>query len=286
MKRKNLVFIILLAVILGSCANEPLSGGLYGDYNPEFIKINLGDIPPEFKNPVNISHIEETRYLELINGDYRINGEPDKKYIVSAWPAVPVSTTEVMLHETAIRAVEELRNEAREEQAGTFYISSGYRDYEMQRQVYNNVPDKAFVQPPGHSEHHTGLAADILAIGLTLAEMAESSEGQWLNDNSWKYGLIVRYAENKRHITGIAYEPWHFRYVGQPHAWFMKQNNLCFEEYIEFLKEISVYQAEFNGVTYTVSYQEPQNNMIYVPKKINFDISSDNTGGYIITSRE
>jgi D-alanyl-D-alanine carboxypeptidase len=228
--------------------------------------------------------MEDTFYLHLINRDYGITGEPDSRLIVPAWPGVPVSANTITLHQTALKAVEELFNLAREAQAGTFYVTSGFRDYETQRQTYNGISDKSLVLPPNHSEHQLGLAVDILAMGVTQAEFGASREGSWLAANAWRYGLLLRYTDEKRHITGIACEPWHFRYVGQPHAWFMRENNLCFEEYIAFLQDSGAYEAELSGKAYYVSYQMPQNNMLYVPENLRYNVSSDNTGGYIVTA--
>ena len=75
---------------------------------------------------------------------------------------------------------------------------------------------------PGTSEHHLGLAVDIEG-GSAL---------QWLKEHCWEYGFIVRYLEGKTHITGIMYEPWHFRYVGVEVSMDMKDTGLCLEEYL------------------------------------------------------
>ncbi|MCL2002873.1 MAG: M15 family metallopeptidase [Oscillospiraceae bacterium] len=241
---------------------------------------------PGFTVPTHIADITDTRYLELVNLEYPVKDEPDGSLIGAAWPDVPVRAKEVTLHKTALAAVRELFSAARESHDGTFYISSGYRGYDQQKRTYDNAPDKSFAQPPGHSEHQTGLAADIFIIGIGQHDMAGASEAQWLAENAWKHGLILRYAEGKQNITGIAYEPWHFRYIGQPHAWYCYQNNLCLEEYIQFLKENGGYQTTLDGKTYSVLYQVPQDGIIYLPEHQNFWVSGDNTGGFIVTAWE
>lgn len=75
---------------------------------------------------------------------------------------------------------------------------------------------------PGTSEHHLGLAVDLLGKEALV----------WLNEHCWDYGFIVRYAADKQHITGIADEPWHFRYVGREVALEIKDSGLCLEEYL------------------------------------------------------
>jgi len=240
-----------------------------------------------FTVAVNISEIQDTRYLELVNKNHSVKNESENKPLVSAWSNAAVSTNDITIHDTALKAIVEMFTAARETQSfNALYIGSGYRSYDEQKQLYNNAKDKAFVQPPNHSEHHTGLAVDICVLDISPHDMAVSREGKWLAGNSWKYGMLLRYTDDKRKITGIAGEPWHFRYVGQPHAWFCHQNNLCYEEYIQFLKVNKGYQTILNGKTYSVLRQEPQNGIIYVPAHQNYNVSSDNTGGFIVTSWE
>ena len=204
--------------------------------------------------------------------------------MVSAWPTVPVGTQTITVHQTVLQAVTELFRSAREAGIDNLFISSGFRDYAEQQELYVNAADRSFVLPPGHSEHHTGLAVDILATGIRGADMSSSREGQWLVENAWQFGLILRYPNGKQHITGVAYEPWHFRYVGKPHAWYMHEHNLVLEEYIRFLQENGSYTTTLDGITYYVLYETPQNGMISIPENMNFRISGDNTGGYIITA--
>jgi D-alanyl-D-alanine carboxypeptidase len=235
---------------------------------------------------ISIDEITDTGYLKLINGEYEVKVGPDEGAIVSVWPTVAVSTTDITMHETALAAVNKLFSALSDQGVDTLYVSSGYRDHASQKKIYDDIDDKSYAQPPNHSEHQTGLAADILAIGLSQQEMAESRTGRLLMENSWKYGLILRYPEGKQEITKIAAEPWHFRYVGQPHAWFCKQNDLCLEEYIQYMKDKGGYSTEVGGKKYTVLYEIPVNDMINAPKSLNYRVSSDNTGGYIVTAWE
>lgn len=80
---------------------------------------------------------------------------------------------------------------------------------------------------PGTSEHHLGLAVDVLNV-----DNAEKKALDWLGEHCWEYGFILRYAEEKASITGIVYEPWHFRYVGTRVSMEMKDSGLCLEEYL------------------------------------------------------
>ncbi len=98
------------------------------------------------------------------------------------------------------------------------YISSGFRSYETQEQIYNEnariygqATADTFSARPGHSEHQTGLAIDVNEISDAFIGTPEAI---WLKEHCAEYGFIVRYPEGKQEITGYKYEPWHIRYVG------------------------------------------------------------------------
>lgn len=86
---------------------------------------------------------------------------------------------------------------------------------------------------PGCSEHEVGLALDITSDNYIplLQGFADTEEGKWLEEHGHEYGFILRYPSGKEYITGIEYEPWHFRYVGREAAAVMKEENLCLEEF-------------------------------------------------------
>ncbi len=87
---------------------------------------------------------------------------------------------------------------------------------------------------PGTSEHQLGVALDIVDVSYQQldTEQENTPVQQWLLKNSWKYGFVLRYPTDKSNITGIIYEPWHYRYVGKEAAAEMYENKLCLEEYL------------------------------------------------------
>jgi len=230
--------------------------------------------------------LADTQFLHLINRDYPIGGAPSSEQIVSAWPTVPTAAEDMTINVTTLEAVRLLFAMAGNEGAGSLFLSSGYRTWADQSQIFEETADKSLVQPPGHSEHQTGLAADIASPDAGSDGWANSHQAQWLADNAWRAGLILRYPEDKQRITGIAHEPWHFRYVGQPHAWYCWSHGLSLEEYIQSLKDSGGYSTSIDGVNYTVLYQQPKDDMILVPRDLQHNISGDNTGGYIVTAWE
>jgi len=116
------------------------------------------------------------------------------------------------------------------------YLVSGYRPYERQQGLYlnwcslygTNEAD-SFSARPGFSEHQLGLAIDVNSLEETFGDTAE---GRWLEEHCWEYGFIIRYPEDKEHMTGYAYEPWHIRYLGKELAKDVTESGMCLEEYL------------------------------------------------------
>ena len=126
-------------------------------------------------------------------------------------------------------------------------VCSAYRTQATQTRLYNNkvarvrasgVPEDQveaeaarWVAKPGTSEHQTGLALDIVAASYQILDekQEDTAEQQWLMENSWKYGFILRYPSEKSDVTGIGYEPWHYRYVGKAAAAEIHHTGVCLE---------------------------------------------------------
>lgn len=128
------------------------------------------------------------------------------------------------------------------------YLSSTYRGryvqnmlYEKKVAQYGEDVAKTIVLPPGTSEHQTGLAADITNVpyDFKTKEIENTDTFKWLNEHSAEYGFILRYPKDKEDITKVIYEPWHFRYVGKEVANYIKDHNLCLEEFIDLMKSES-----------------------------------------------
>ena len=121
------------------------------------------------------------------------------------------------------------------------FLSSGYRGFEEQQYLFNRKVEQygeeqaaTIVSRPGTSEHQTGLACDITDeyYELKNESLENTALYQWMSRHCQEYGFIVRYPKDKEKITGIIYEPWHFRYVGVEAATYMVEHNLCLEEFV------------------------------------------------------
>lgn len=120
--------------------------------------------------------------------------------------------------------------------------NDGFRTFAMQQEVMDYYTDLEGIEkaslrvaPVGTSEHHTGLAIDVSyyqdGIGMNEKEMECSNVHDWLLEHAYEYGFILRYPKGKEAITGIRYEPWHYRYVGIELATILKNRNIVMEEY-------------------------------------------------------
>lgn len=132
-------------------------------------------------------------------------------------------------------------------------VCSGYRTIEKQYRLFEDdikaqvrrgsSYEQAFFKAkeetalPGASEHHTGLAVDIVGKSHQSLDQAQrnTKEAKWLLQHCAEYGFILRYPQDKTDITGIAYESWHFRYVGEEAAEYIMSEGLALEEFIEML---------------------------------------------------
>ena len=186
----------------------------------------------------------------------------------------------IVMNKDALEALSELFAYAANAGHDQFRVTEGYRTYEQQTTIYDTADDKSLVALPGHSEHHLGLAADISYHGVNIAN---SVQGTWLMENAYKYGFVLRYPKHKTEITGIPFEPWHYRFVGQPHAYFMYENDFVLEEYIKYLQANIETPIIFNGVEYRVYYLDKDDEAIEIPHNYMIASSLDNTGGLIAT---
>ena len=137
-----------------------------------------------------------------------------------------------------LNIVSPYRSEARQEYLFNRKVSTYIRQGKSYMEAYTLAAQAVTI--PGSSEHQIGLALDIVGGGYSLLNegFADSVAGKWLAEHSYEYGFVVRYPKGKEQITGIEYEPWHFRYVGKVAAMQMVQKDLCLEEFVEELDTV------------------------------------------------
>ncbi|HDX9692478.1 MULTISPECIES: M15 family metallopeptidase [Bacillus] len=227
--------------------------------------------------------------LLLVNRDYPVKKDSIRSDIINVnhnselVRGYVIFDRNLRLSKDVVKKFLNVVDAAGKESVNHFLISSGYRDFQEQKQLYEKMGSD-YALPAGYSEHNLGLSLD---IGSTQKKMEKAPEGKWIEENVWKHGFVLRYPKNKSHITGIQYEPWHIRYVGLPHSAIMQKKNFTLEEYLEFLKEEKEISTEVEGKKYTVSYYKVSGNMkVNVPANKQYEISGNNMDGVIVTVQE
>jgi len=171
-------------------------------------------------------------------------------------------------------------------------IISAFRNIDSQQRLLNSYINRMgrtmalqYAALPGHSEHHTGLAFDFgIIINNTRSTFVGTNAASWFRRNSHRFGFILRYPENKTHITQTAHEPWHFRYVGLPHSTIMYSKGWVLEEFIENMREYTMeepFEFEHDGELYKIYFNEGPD--IRLPLDSEFELSGNNIDGFIVT---
>lgn len=196
--------------------------------------------------------IEEPANTQLLikKGFYVSENYRPENLVAVNIPNAPNNTNNQMRKDAAA-ALENMTKDASKEGL-ILAVNSAYRSYEEQKKIYDEyfviydpITASRLVAVPGCSEHQLGLSVDLTSksvIDGQVGVFGDTAEYKWVRKNAHKYGFILRYPANKTAITGIANEPWHFRYVGIELAEKLYKENLTLEEYT--LK---------NGFSYPVS---------------------------------
>lgn len=241
----------------------------------------------------------------LVNKNNTLSQNYFPSNMVYSSPLRGRTTVNLRLDKEAMKQLNHMLDSAYQDGVSGMVITSAFRTFEKQSSLFNNKASilsrkmnrKAAIEEasrvvaiPGSSEHQTGLAADICSEGVGLiSNFAKTKQGEWLKDNSWKFGYIIRYPEDKSNITNIIYEPWHVRYVGSVHSEFMKTNEMCLEEYVEYLKTNGVISfSDSSGSEYAVQYiNKPDFNRagmtLSLPETSTWNISNCTKDSYVLT---
>ena len=206
------------------------------DYDNEtaITYVNIGLDNDYYTNVIKVENQEDI--LVLVNKYNHLDSNyipNDLKTISSKYQWMGRSNS---LRNDAKIAFEEMCEAAKKDNI-YIYAGSGYRSYSNQKYLYNTYVQRdgfnaaeTYSARAGYSEHQTGLAMDIANKNDFISK--EDKEYEWLINNSYKYGYILRYPEGKEKITGYMYEEWHYRYVGKETAKEVYESNLTYDEFI------------------------------------------------------
>lgn len=271
---------------------------------------------------VSVSDAAEGQ-LALVNFEHGFPAADSTDVVpVTAAGSLLTERNDLSLAQPALSALSALA-EAFSEQTGgdRLLLTSAYRTLEYQQGVYDDyvaaygqAAADAYVAAPGTSEHHTGLAADLSSMSKDgeRVTLPNHPQFEWLKAHCADYGFILRYPPEKENITHVAYEPWHFRYIGKENAAAVRALGITFEEYIEYLRGFTpetkllhvpslsaakpedLGSAEFSALPdsgYVIYFVPTDENAgtesvnIPVPAQCRgYFISGSNDGGFIVTA--
>ena len=200
-----------------------------------------------YENDMNPAYADA--YLLLVNKQTPLGAS----YIPTGLVSVKDARRDITLQRTAARALEAMFIEMRAAGFMDVFVTSAYRSYDYQSGLFNTyIADEMKKNPslsrteaeaavlrysakPGTSEHQSGLCVDLMTDGMRELDESFASYPvfNWLRENAWKFGFILRYPKDKTDITGYDYEPWHYRFVGREHAYAIYREGLCLEEYLK-----------------------------------------------------
>ena len=258
------LIIILIIVILPNKKEEKK------ELTPEQKQVNkLKKVPyykKEYKNRY-LSYQKENKDLSIENIVTHVNIGLDNPYYTNTKPSTNLNTELILVNkynyvtenyvpenlqplntsyarsgmqlvDIAKEAFESMSDDAKKEGMNIIAMSS-YRSYDYQVNLYNNYVKTdgkeaadTYSARPGYSEHQTGLAVDVYNLELPYTSFEETEEFNWMQENAYKYGFILRFPKDKVDITGYQYEAWHYRYVGKEVAKYIHNHNMTLEEYI------------------------------------------------------
>lgn len=195
-----------------------------------------------------------SKYSILINKEHKVGSDYEPSDLT-----VP-GGCQYKMESTAAKALSDMLSAARADGYSDLILYSGYRTYSSQKNKYETRTNKylnqgysqaqaeekagEYIAPPGSSEHHTGLAADVCSskivsrFGYLDDSFDTTSEFEWLRDHCSEYGFIMRYRKDAQSITGFLYEPWHYRYIGVDHAKACTALGVTYEEYHALLEKL------------------------------------------------
>lgn len=221
---------------------EKLNYSIFFDNNTTFNALDIvtlvnANLDKEYYSNDLILTKEESNKIDAIVNKYYQLEEDFEPNNLTAIDSKYARNDSQLLQKEATEAFNQMCSDAKLENI-SLYSGSAYRSYEYQNTLYNNYIKKdgltaaeTYSARPGYSEHQLGLAVDIMNGNWSYVSK-DNIEYSWLQANSYKYGFILRYPENKEYITGYMFEPWHYRYLGKELATKVYNSGLTYDEYV------------------------------------------------------
>lgn len=244
--------------------------------------------------PVSLTALQSP-YTILVNEDNLLEKTYKPKPLVKVKNVKRATSATVEMEKTAAEALKSMFDAALEVREYTYtttdkngaevsktvkyengmvlYLKSGYRSYGTQATTYanyldrNNGVDDGYVAKPGSSEHQSGLCCDILnkeyaGRDRMTQDFKNEVEAHWMKENCAEFGFILRYTEEKEATTGIKFEPWHFRYVGQEVACYIMGREMSLEEFtVESQRALSDFLAAGGNIDEQLQFEKQESRL-------------------------
>ena len=216
----------------------------YKEKNPNLlmkdviIRVNIGLDYPFYTNTKKSPYLNTSKLL--VNKYFYLGEDYVPNHLVEL--DTSISKGGISLVEEASIALRKLIMDAKND-GYTIRAMSAYRSYQYQVNLYNNYVSQdgredadTYSARPGFSEHQTGLCVDVDNKDASYTDFESTKEFGWMQEHAADYGFILRYPKGKEAITGYQYESWHYRYVGEKIAKYIKEHDITFDEYyMEFI---------------------------------------------------
>jgi len=265
-KNRSIIFTLLIILLLIFVSGLIFAVTL--DFDLPFLEIDrpsqseeASEEVPEQVTPSAMTDEEKAARLaeieKILNDDHLVLVNTENGLGPDDEPVEFLTVEGYRLDKTAGENLQRMLTDMRAAGHETMTIYSAFRNYAKQESNFNNKINQyvnrgydretatemaaTIVNPPGKSEHQTGLAADICTnemvnqYGSLPEQFAQTEAYSWLYEHCDEYGFILRYPEDKEDVTGITFEPWHYRYVGKEYAKEIMDKQICLEEYVEQL---------------------------------------------------
>lgn len=241
-----------LAVYFSASDNSPLTAPDINEYGAAAL--------PEHEYSIDLSEYEKhinpadpDKYLFIVNTENKLGADfaPDDLADV-IYTRNDRATQQMRLD--AAKSLEAFLKAAYQNGHSDVTVTSAYRSYAYQSSLFNTrlqqnkitygealaeAKTAEFTAYPGASEHQSGLCCDMHNLPSAMQSFASEDAFAWLYEHCADFGFILRYPKSKEEITGIKFEPWHYRFVGRYHAQKIMESGLCLEEYIANLSSTS-----------------------------------------------
>lgn len=274
------VLVVIISAAVSALAIRPdwryVAADLFRRGDTSQLRVMTADeITTREYSPAEAQSIDTVRFTEtlrLVNRDYPL--AEDYHADIAQY-----GDSGVMMNPSVHSAYAALSAEISDKFGEKLYVMSAYRSAEEQNEVA--AENSSVAAGEGESEHQTGLGLDVYVKGYAGYGFLKTDVGQYVNSHCHEQGFIIRYPYYGKSDTGIPYEPWHLRYVGEPHAELIYSGRMTLEEYICGLTQDNFYEYG----DYIISRQNDSGTVTLPDGFGSAEISAADSGYVIVTAR-